>query len=126
MQTDIKPSLFAVIEPPRAVFGQMSQTKNITNLLKSRKTCERKRLNINEVASVDQKIISFGQFISGQNLGNELLITNKTNKEQTFSLSIDQSCEHFPETTSQLLAPFCTEDLPFKSSRKDTTRAVNS
>jgi hypothetical protein len=35
------------------------------NLLKTRKTCERKQINISEVASVDQKIISFGQFISG-------------------------------------------------------------
>ena len=94
----------------------MTQMNKITNLLKSRKTCERRQLNITEVASVDQKIISFGQFISGQNLGNELLITNKTDKEQTFSLSIDESCEHFPETTSQLFAPFCREDLPFKTS----------
>ena len=36
-----------------------------TNLLKSRKTCERKHLSISEILSVDQPIISFGKFISG-------------------------------------------------------------
>ena len=97
-----------------------------TNLLKSRKTCEKKQLNITDVATVDQKIISFGKFISGQNLGNELVVTNKTDKEQTFTLSIDDVSERFPETANQLLAPFCPEDLPFKTSAEEHKKAVNS
>ena len=36
------PSLFAVTEPSRTVFGQIAQTNKVTNLLKSRKTCEKK------------------------------------------------------------------------------------
>ena len=97
-----------------------------TNLLKSRKTCEKKQLDISDVVSVDQKIISFGRFISGQNLGNELLVTNKTDKEQTFTMNIEDSCERFPETASELLAPFCPEDLPFQASETQTAKAVNS
>ena len=58
------PSIFAVVEPMKTDFGKFTQLK-ATNLLKSRKTCESKQLNISEVALVDQKIISFGQFISG-------------------------------------------------------------
>ena len=41
-------------------------------------------------------------------------------------MSIDNSCSHFAETADQLFAPFCPEDLPFKTSAKDTSRAVNS
>ena len=41
-----------------------------TNLLKSRKTCEKRMDDINQMIEVDSPIISFGQFISGQNLGN--------------------------------------------------------
>ena len=41
-----------------------------TNLLKSRKTCEKRVDDIEHMVEVDSPIISFGQFISGQNLGN--------------------------------------------------------
>ena len=41
-KADQAPSLFAVVvEPKRTAFGKLSQMK-ATNLLKSRKTCERK------------------------------------------------------------------------------------
>ncbi len=65
---------------PNIFFGHKSLLKT-TNLLKSRKTCEKRKLNITDLVSVDQKIVSFGQFISGQTLGNRLLVTNKTNSE---------------------------------------------
>ena len=122
------PSLFAASEAAlkTTVFGLTKNMKS-TNLLKSRKTCEKKQLDISDVVSIDQKIISFGRFISGQNLGNELLVTNKTDKEQTFTMNIEDSCEHFPETASELLGPFCPEDLPFQaSSETQTSKAVNS
>ena len=45
-----------------------------TNLLKSRKTCEERELNITDIVSVEQKIVTFGQYISGQSLGNEIYI----------------------------------------------------
>ena len=51
-----------------------------TNLLMSRKKCEKKAYNIDDVVSSDVKILSFGQFISGQNLGNVIELTNKTNE----------------------------------------------
>ena len=77
--------------------------------------------------SVDQKIISFGQFISGQNLGNRLSFTNKTDKEQTFSLTIDSQQDTFTETVEELFAPFDNKDLPIKStSTCFKKRAVNS
>ena len=109
----------------KAIFGQMKQMKT-TNLLKSRKSCEKKQLNITDVVSVDQKVISYGQFISGQNLGNEVTVTNKTDKEQSFSVGIDGSCEKFDQTESDLFARFCAEDLPFQTCATDARMAVNS
>ena len=41
-----------------------------TNLLKSRKTCEKRVDDIEQMIEIDSPIITFGQFISGQNLGN--------------------------------------------------------
>ena len=41
-----------------------------TNLLKSRKTCEKRVDDIEQMVEIDSPIITFGQFISGQNLGN--------------------------------------------------------
>lgn len=111
-----------------ALLRQMNKMKP-TNLLKSRKTCEKKHLNITDVLHVNQKVISFGQFISGQNLGNELRLTNKTNKEQSFTLAIDDSCARFEQTQSQMFARFCPEDLPFQESKgenDDDKLAVNS
>jgi hypothetical protein len=83
-------------------------------------------LNITEIAGVDQKIISFGQFLSGQNLGNRLAVSNKTFNLQTFSLEIDGTTDTFPETAQELLAPFNQEDLPFQSTSNDFKLAKNS
>ena len=93
-------------------FGHKSLMKT-TNLLKSRKTCEQKRLNITELIQVDQKVISFGQFTSMQTLGNRLLITNKTDQQQTFSMLLNSSESHFNETAYELLSAFHPDDLPF-------------
>ena len=60
-----------------------------TNLLRSRKTCEKRTDDIDQMIEVDSPIITFGQFISGQNLGNQLTITNKTNCKKTFELKLD-------------------------------------
>lgn len=92
-----------------------------SNLLQSRKTCVKRQLEISDVVRVSTTIVSFGQFTSGQNLGNEIVITNKTDQEQTFALSLDN--EEFAETVSDLLAPFCPEDLPFSVT---SNKAVNS
>ena len=59
------------------------------NLLKIKKTYEKRAYNIEDVVRLDSKILSFGQFISGQNTGNVIEVTNKTNKTQTFHLEID-------------------------------------
>ena len=98
-----------VLEAAKTVFGKIKAT----NLLKSRKTCEKRQLNISELAEVDQKIMSFGKFFSGQNLGNYVSVSNKSKQEQTFSLEIDSKADTFKESTKKLLAPFNSEDLPF-------------
>lgn len=114
-----------VVEKKNTFFGHRHLLK-ATNLLKSRKTCEKKHLNITDFASVDQKIISFGQYISGQTLGNRLQIANKTNKELTFSILVDSSEPLMAETAHDLLAPFQPEDLPFQTHKHDKSQAVNS
>ena len=106
-------------------FSETSSLKP-TNLLKSRKTCERRQLNITELVKVNQSLISFGQFLSGKTLGNKLQLTNKTAKDQTFIVCIDDTETYFTETTHALLAPFKPEDLPFSVSAKESKRAVNS
>lgn len=54
-------------------------------------------------------------------------MTNKTAKEMTISLNLDESSHRFPETAKSLLAPFCPQDLPFHpSSSSDLDRAQNS
>jgi len=45
-----------------------------TNLLETHKTCEERQVNINEIAGVEQKVVTFGQYISGQSLGNEIYV----------------------------------------------------
>ncbi len=77
---------------------------------------------------MDQQIISFGKFISGQTLGNELLLLNKSDKEQSFTVMIDQSGARFAETAKDLLGEYCCEDLPFEPSfvKNDQKMAVNS
>ena len=97
-----------------------------TNLLKSRKTCAKRRLSVTEILGIDQNIVSYGQFISGQTLGNEVLLTNQSDKEQSFTMMLDKSQKRFPETAKDLLADFNSEDLPFESSMSDQKQAVNS
>ena len=42
------------------------------NLLKSRKSCEKRVQDIEHLVEVDTPIMTFGQFMSGQNLGNQI------------------------------------------------------
>ena len=110
----------------KKMFGGPSgmSTLRASNLLKSRKTCEEREINITDIVVVEQKIVTFGQYISGQSLGNEIYIYNKTSNEQTFTLSIDKTSDEFPETVKELLAPYCPQDLPFEPD--DESQAVNS
>ena len=85
------------------------------NLLKTRKSCERRQLNINEIVQVDQKIVTFGRFISGQTLGNRITIMNKTAREQMFVLEIDESSLSFNESVCELLSPYNPNDLPISA-----------
>ena len=114
--------LSAFEDQSRKVFGELRHAK-ATNLLKTRKTCEKRQFNVFDIAAVDQKILSFGQFISGRTIGNQITLTNKTGREQTFSLAFDQEAE-FKESASQLLKPFCPEDLPFAPQGRE--HATNS
>jgi len=75
---------------------------------------------------VDQKIVSFGQFFSGQTLGNRLKLTNKSAKELTLHLFIEESQTHFTESAHAILSSFCPSDLPFTTSKKDKRPAKNS
>ena len=81
-------------------------TLRASNLVKSR-NYEERFMNITDIVLVEQKIVTFGQYISGQSLGNEIYIYNKTSSEQTFTLTIDKDSDEFPETVKELLAPYC-------------------
>lgn len=67
----------------------------------------------------------FGKFLSGQNLGNYVSVSNKSKLEQTFSLDIASKPDTFKESAKQLLAPFNSEDLPFQT-HKSNDLAENS
>ena len=70
--------------------------------------------------------MSFGQFISGKNLGQEITIENLTDEDQTLSLALDNTSARFSESVSELLAPFHPEDLPFSASPGDSEPAANA
>ena len=77
-----------------------------TNLLMTRKKCEKKTITIDDIVKTDSRILSFGQFISGQNLGNVIEVTNKTNMKQTFQFEIDQRNEKYQKCSKDLLRDF--------------------
>ena len=75
------------------------------------------------MVDIDTPIMTFGQFMSGQNLGNQIQITNKTDSKRTFELSIDASTETYAQSSKEILSAFVEDDLPFQS---DNEKATNS
>ena len=94
-----------------------------TNLLKSRKTCEKRVDDIEQMVEIDSPIITFGQFISGQNLGNQLTITNKTNVKKTFELKLDTEVETYEQSSKQIFSMFVEDDLPFRGTDEKATNS---
>jgi hypothetical protein len=57
--------------------------------------------------------MSFGQFISSKVLGSHLTLTNKSDKEQIFEVSVSKQLS-FNESTKELLNDYVESELPFK------------
>ena len=125
-----KVSLGSLYEQSRhnILANSFSSALKATNIVATRPPAAsfERQLSINELVGVEQKIVTFGQFISGQSLGNELYVYNKTSSEQKFTLAVDQDSPNFPESVEQLLAPYRPEDLPFGPSDDKDLLAVNS
>ena len=92
-------------------------------MLKTRKSCEKRVQDIQHIVEVDSPIMTFGQFMSGQNLGNQIQITNKTGAKRTFELSIDVITDTYEQTSKEIFSAFVEDDLPYKV---DNTKCFNS
>ena len=67
--------------------------------------------------------MTFGHFMSGQNLGNQIQVTNKTGVKRTLEITIDGTTEIYAQSSAQIFTAFVEDDLPFKV---DSEKATNS
>lgn len=119
--TEVKASLCNSFE------ATLEQTAKPANLLEYRKetkwSLQSKQDDIKDILEIGQHLMSFGKFISSKVLGSHLTLTNKSDREQIFEVSVDRETKHYELSTKELFCEYVESELPFPVS---SSPALNS